>query len=96
MCCGIRLGAWGGDGAAGRIVPVPPLQRVREPGAAAGRRRGEHWVDEVLRRRFLRLGMASIVFDVYNGWQYYISHVFPIGVVLSFSLLFNSAATERH
>jgi hypothetical protein len=25
---------------------------------------GEHWVDEVLRRRFLRLGMASIVFDV--------------------------------
>jgi hypothetical protein len=34
----IRRGARGGDGAAGRVVPMPLLRRVRGPSTADGRR----------------------------------------------------------
>ena len=52
---------------------LPPL-----PGSGGG----EHWVDEVLRRRFLRLGMASIVSDVLVFFE------FCVGFHYNLTLLF--------
>ncbi|CAO2210356.1 unnamed protein product, partial [Urochloa humidicola] len=53
--------ARGGGAVAGCVVAVVLLRRARGPAAAVAWCRWEHWVDEVLWRRFLRLGLALLL-----------------------------------